>query len=398
MTSAPKAAKAPDRETTERIVDAARAVIAERGLEGAGLRVVAERAGVSVGTINYRIGDRAALIEAVADRETALLEGARERWRARVGTADVLAAGLLPDLAAAWLDEGAGERRVSAIVTAELALAARREPEALPGVARLLAASEDIWRDVLAGSPGAGRLAAIVADYCFDEQPFSILLAAETDYRLLRASTIRALLAPHWPRVSPAASRWHMQVVERLAVPSAAALDDGAPPQGLKAVIADRIGELLQAHGFATVSHRRVAQAVAAPVSTIAHHFPAQRDLVLGGVEAMYRSMRAALRRTDDASAGGFGVILLTHEAALTALRDPALIPFAIDMRRRRAENVHMMVAKALGIEAAAARDITQAVIMALIGQHIRLGARGEGVSLVRFAAELRDTVRSSEG
>lgn len=395
MKAASKAAKPSDRETTERILDAARAVIAERGLAGAGLRVVAERAGVSVGTINYRIGDRAALIEAVAEREVTLLGTARERWRARVGTTHVRAAEVLPDLVIAWLDEGAGERRVSAIVTVELALAARRMPAASAATGRLLSAHGDLWRDLLAG---AERLAALVADYCFDEQVFSILLAGDTDYRLLRASTIRALLAEPWPRSSRAASDWHMHLVERLALPSAAALDAGAPPLGPKATIADRIGDLLLAHGFATVSHRVVAQDAGAPLSTIAHHFPAQRDLVLGGVEALYRRMRAEIRQGEDAGTSGFGVILLTHEAALTGLRDPALVPFAIDMRRRRAENVHHMVADALGVDVEAARDISQAVIMTLIGQHIRSTAvNPDARSLKALVDVVHEAVRSSE-
>lgn len=399
MKAAARTARSSDRETTDRIVDAARAAIAERGLNGAGLRVVAEMAGVSVGTINYRIGDRAALLGAVVERETALVEAARERWRARIGTTDVVAAGLLPDLVAAWLDEAAGERRISTIVTAELALAARREPGSLPGAGRLFAAGEDLWRDVLEGSPGAAWLAPLLADYCFDEQVFSVLLAAETDYRLLRASTVRALIEQPWPRPSAAASRWHMDLVERLAVPAAAALDGGAAPHGLKAAIAEQIGDLLLAHGFASVSHRLVAQAAGAPASTIAHHFPTQRDLVLGGVEALYRRMRAELRRTDDAPASGFTVILLTHEAALTGLRDPALVPFAIDMRRRRAENVHRDTAKALGIDDDAARHTTQAVIMTLIGQHIRSSDAGgrEPASLDRLVGALAGTVQSSE-
>ena len=396
MKAASRAAKPADRETTDRIVDAARAVIADRGLNGAGLRVVAEAAGVSVGTINYRIGDRAALLEAVAAREIDLLAAAGERWRARIGAIDARAAGLLPDLVAAWLDEGAAERRISAIVTAELALAAWREPAALPGAAGLFAASADLWRDMLAGAPGADRLADVLADYCFDEQLFSILYAAETDYRLLRASTIRALLGGPWSAPSPGASRWHMHLVERLAEPSAAALDHGAPPQGPKAVIAEQIGDLLLAHGLATVSHRLVAQAAAAPVSTIAHHFPAQRDLVLGGVEALYRRMRAELRRTDEASTSGFHVILLTHEAALTGLRDPALVPFAIDMRRRRAENVYRMAADALGVDADAARHISQAVIMTLIGRNIRSrGTNAETRSLKDLVMDMEIAVQT---
>lgn len=35
------------------------------------------------------------------------------QWRARLGSLDPVAAGILPDLVCTWLDEGAGVRRVS---------------------------------------------------------------------------------------------------------------------------------------------------------------------------------------------------------------------------------------------------------------------------------------------
>ncbi|MGF7150984.1 AcrR family transcriptional regulator [Sphingomonas zeicaulis] len=396
MISAPKVAKATDRETNERIVDAARAAIAERGLNGAGLRVVAERAGVSVGTINYRIGDRAALLGAVVAREIEVMAVVHADWRARPGTQDAIAAGGLPDLVAAWLDDGTTDRRVSTIVTCELALAEGRSPGSIPGIAALLGAGEMLWRDLL--PPDAARWAPILAGYCFDEQPFSLLLAEQSDYRLLRASTIRALLRDPWPETSAAASRWHMALVERLAVPAAAALDEGPAPQGLKAAITQHIADLLMTHGFGSLSHRLVAQAADTPVSTIAHHFPMQRDLMLGGVEALYRRMRAALRQSEDAATTGAAVLFLTHEAALLGLRDPALVPFAIDMRRRRAENVYGNTAEALGIDADTTRDITQAVIMAVIGDQLRSPAGRRNMPSFRgLLSALNFPVRSYE-
>ena len=44
------------REGNAAILDAARTVIAQRGLAGMSLRTVADEAGMSVGSISYRIG------------------------------------------------------------------------------------------------------------------------------------------------------------------------------------------------------------------------------------------------------------------------------------------------------------------------------------------------------
>ena len=113
-------------------------VIAERGLAGMSMRTVAEQADMSVGSISYRIGDRAALVAAVIDREMALADVAAQKFLARLDGIEPVMAGLLPDLVGAWLDLLAGEQRISAIVTCELALFASRMPETVPDVPRLL--------------------------------------------------------------------------------------------------------------------------------------------------------------------------------------------------------------------------------------------------------------------
>ncbi|MFD2137536.1 TetR/AcrR family transcriptional regulator [Novosphingobium resinovorum] len=128
---------------TQRVVDAARSVIATKGIAGMSLRSVAEAAATSVGSISYRIGDRAALIAAVLDREIELAAAARMEWRDRIGNHDPVASGILPDLICEWLDQGAGSRRTSAIVVCELALTAGREPYALPAIATLFEEGRD---------------------------------------------------------------------------------------------------------------------------------------------------------------------------------------------------------------------------------------------------------------
>jgi len=358
------------------IVDAARVVIAGRGLAGMSLRTVAEEAGTSVGSISYRIGDRAALVAAVVDREIGMMARTREEWRARVGGMDSVRAGSLPDLIGEWLDSGARERRVSAIVTCELVLAGSRNPRKLPGLEALLDAGEALWRDVLAQSPDGARLARRIASYCLDEQPFSISLSDLSDYRLLRHSTIRALLKDTDAIPPPGRSAWHMALVERLAVPAADALGKAAePPRGTKATIARHIADVIIAEGVGALSHRLVAQASHIALSSIAYHYPTQRDILFAGVEEIYRRLRASLRASGESS--NDQLIHLTHESALMARIDPAFRPFAIDMRRRRAENVHLRIAEWLGIAAESDRALTQAAVMAFIGHLLRATATG---------------------
>jgi len=359
------------------LVDAARSVAAARGISGMSLRTVAEEAETSVGSISYRIGDRAALIAAVLDREIELMARARREWGARVEGHDVLGSGLLADLVCEWLDEGAHGRRTSAIVTCELALLAAREPSALPAIALLFEEAEGLWRDILPSTPEGERVARFIACYCLDEQVFSIVLSDETDYRLLRHSTVRGMLRGGQGSGDPAGSRWHMALVERLAVPAAAALDESAlPQQGTKSTIAEHIADLIVGQGVGVLSHRAVAQVAGVATSSVAHHFPTHRDILFAGVEAVYLRLRGQIRDTG-ARLGSGDIIRLTHECALAALTDPGFRPFAIDMRRRRAENVHAQYAGWLGVPVDSDRARVQALVVASIGNGLRSLATG---------------------
>lgn len=358
------------------ILDGARIVIAQRGLSAMSLRTVAEQAGISVGSISYRIGDRAALVSAIVDREIELLAKVGCSWRQRLTGVDPVAANIVPDLVCEWLDMA--DRRVSAIVTCELALLASRDAQALSAVTTLLEDGERLWHDILGGAADRQPLARRIARYCLDEQPFSLLLANNPDFRLLRYSTVRGLLRDGSGADMGASNDWHMGLVDRLAVPAAAALGKAAEtPEGTKAAIADHIADVIVAQGVGALSHRVVAQASAMAASSVAHHYPTQRDILFAGVEAIYRRMRAGIKASNAAAPDGGDVVRLTHECALTAIWNPDFLPFAIDMRRRRAENVHVQAAQWLSIPAGSDRARVQAMVMALIGDGLHVLATG---------------------
>lgn len=388
MARRPLLSAAPEADATSLILDAARDVVAERGLAQLSLRGVAERAGVSVGSISYRIGDRAALIAAIAKREGERAEAHCLAWESRIGTVAAGDRACLGDVVIAWLRHGAGEGRRSAVVQAELVSAAYRDAALLPAVRSITARQCAMWRTILAEWAESDRLARRIASYCVDERPFSILLDACVDYALLRGSTVRGLLCgPDASRV-PGHSDWHMRLVALLELPARVAFDAGEPPHGAKAAIADRIADLIMAKGLELLSHRRIAEAIGMPLSSVAHHFPTQRDILLGGVETLYLRLQAEIsdpqREAPGSQTAGSAVVALGHEMALGALRERAFLPFAIDMRRRRAENAHAIVGRLLGAGEVADRAVTQAYVMALVG--LGLG----GITLDRRPSDLR--------
>jgi AcrR family transcriptional regulator len=84
------------RRTLDRLLTAAEAVLAERGLDGATVPAIAERAGLSVGAVYRRFPDKEALMRAVYERffEHAMMHNRESldpaRWR-EVPVADVVA-------------------------------------------------------------------------------------------------------------------------------------------------------------------------------------------------------------------------------------------------------------------------------------------------------------------
>ncbi|GAA3212233.1 TetR/AcrR family transcriptional regulator [Actinocorallia longicatena] len=68
--------------STDRIVEAATRLFAERGYEGASTRLIAEAAGLNIATVSYHVGGKRELYLAVMERahlaERAALEGAME--------------------------------------------------------------------------------------------------------------------------------------------------------------------------------------------------------------------------------------------------------------------------------------------------------------------------------
>jgi AcrR family transcriptional regulator len=145
-------AAAPDRRalrgqaTRDRIIDAARAVLIEKGHAHTSTRAVADRAGVRLSLVHYHFGGRQGLLVEVLDRENEqLLERQRElfaapgplaeKWRTACDLLDedvgsgyvrllweLWSAGLAdPELAAGWRAATAGWRDLLAEVFADWA-------------------------------------------------------------------------------------------------------------------------------------------------------------------------------------------------------------------------------------------------------------------------------------
>lgn len=160
-------------ETRERVLDAAAAVFAEQGFEGARVAQIARAAGLSVGAIYNHWQSKAELLAAVVERTSAdeltnLLAGEQD-----AGVLDIIATmGRLLD-----------ERPPVAPLLAEVILAARRDPDAAEVLRREVAAHEALLVDLFrfgqqAGDVDAGVDPAVGARYCLMLGLGSLLIRA----------------------------------------------------------------------------------------------------------------------------------------------------------------------------------------------------------------------------
>ncbi|MCG2842092.1 TetR/AcrR family transcriptional regulator [Sandaracinobacter sp. RS1-74] len=361
---------------------AARSRIAAEGIRGLSLRTVAQEAGGSVGSLNYRIGDKAALVARLIDEERRERQRFHEGWLARARPLDLKGPQALATVVAAFLDEAATLRRESALAGCELLLEATIDPKGYAGVAGLFDDEAQFWRELL--KPGRGAQADVlglaIAGYCRDELPFTIALPGHAGYRLLRAAILQRLAEGLAGPATGLAAGFEALVAAcgdgNAAVPLPLDLVHGSR----KAELAGHIAALMAERGLAAISHRAVAARAGVANSSVAHHFRTRDELMYGGLGAQILQTRWELRSAGLKEAQGrhgMELIRATHMIALSAARDPLFQPFALDMRRRRAENVVDAVGKAIGGAGGLDRAAVQAATIAMIGSGLAALARG---------------------
>lgn len=377
-------------------VSAARARIAAGGIRGLSLRAVAQDAGASLGALNYHIGDKAALVAALIAEERAENRAVHARWLDRAARLDLADAGTLAAIVIGYLDAAADTRRDAALAGCELLLEAGADPAGFAGIGALLDEEDAFWRAMLARDHGgnAPALGLAIAGYCRDEMPFSIAAGHHADYRLLRAATAGRLAEGLAGRGGGLSRHFEGLVAACGEAQAASPLPVDLPPGARKTELALHIADLIAEQGVASITHRLVAARAGVPNSSVAHHFRTRENLLDAGMGALILGMRRELSGEPAPDAGarrGTAVVRATHSIALAAARDPHLVPFALDMRRRRAENVWAAVGEAIagpeGLDAAA----TQAAVMVMVGSTFAHRARGvredDAAATARLAA-----------
>jgi DNA-binding transcriptional regulator YbjK len=359
---------------------AAQMLIAENGLRAMSLRSVAARAGFSFGEASYRIIDKAGLLNALLDDQ---LNIARDRYRSWLEVTEPLSMGnetVLTTVLQEYLDDAATRFREHTIVMCEVTLAAStRSPDRID-VEGLLKQQVDFWISMLRQHPRARALGTAIAHYCLDEMPFTVAIGAEPSYRLARAIVISRLVSCFRPDEESGKGFEQLLAAARSPPQATGAISNSKPKRiKIAATVATIIGE----HGVSAVTHRAVAELAEIPNSSVAHHFRTLDELIRAGIEAIHKSIPEIIetRIRTERSLRGMALVRGTHAIALAAARDPRLVPFALDVRGRRAAYIGVVHAKGFPAEVLDAAAV-QAALMVMIGAELQAHALGDARSL----------------
>ena len=362
----------------EAIIDAAIDIVVDNGLSGLTLRPLASRLGVSVAVISARMGSKDGLIDRIVDLAAQRDQRFFARWSglaADVGPEDTVARAAVADLAFRdWVSAG----RRQAIVLVELVHhhALQRAPS--PRLDRWLARASAFWSSLIFGSPVlAPALTDVALGYVLDEAGFALGAGDDPAYALLRVLCLQRLAGGGLARADGPGRE-----IERL-IPLLEPddLPGGGPDDPKRRHIADSAAGIIVSQGMNAATHRSVALAAGVPASTVVYHFGGRAALLVAGLHAVIarfhgardRARAGAVAPGDDLEARD--LVKATSMIALASLREPSLRPHALDMRRRRGENIRAADLAALGFGPDAMsrfdRAAAQVISIALFGMRM---------------------------
>nr|WP_246426242.1 TetR family transcriptional regulator [Sphingomonas kyeonggiensis] len=353
--------------SVDAIVDKALDLIASGGLAELTLRPLAMGLGVSVPVISARMGSKEQLLEGVTKaahrRDLAFFA----RWRDLANAIGPMDAAMHAAMAELALRDWVTRERRQIILLIELVHDRALRPDRFQPLEDWLDDAGQFWAEMIFGD---AALADLALGYMLDESGFSLGADDNPKYALLRSLCLQRFANGMFPAGSEAAADTITPLIGLLdpAVPPAAEEEDAKRQRIVRSA-----ADLIVSQGIESVTHRSVALAAGVPASTVVYHFGARPALVVAGLHAVIA--RFHKRRGDiPADRGGAppndtsiqDLIKATSMIALASTREPSLLPYAIDMRRRRGENWRVDDMAPMGIGTGAGFDRTAAQVLSI--------------------------------
>ena len=356
------------------IIDAAIDIIVRNGFTGLTLRPLASSLGVSVAVIKARMGAKDQLIDRIVELAARRDRQLYARWANLAAQVAPDNSGVRAALANLAFQDWVTAGRQQAVILVELV-----HHHALQGTGsqlldQWLASAGDFWSTMIFGSP---VLADIALGYVLDEAGFSLAAGDDPAYAVLRVLCLQRLAGGVTARADG-----HNPEIERLiALLGPDDLPIAATDDPKRQRIADGAARIIVSQGMHAATHRSVAIAAGVPASTVVYHFGGRAALLVAGLHAVIGRFHGARdrARAQGTSPGedeeSHDLVKATSMIALASLRETSLRPYALDMRRRRGENIRASDLAALGFGPSAMsncdRAAAQVISIALFGMRM---------------------------
>jgi DNA-binding transcriptional regulator YbjK len=351
--------------SVDAIVDQALDLVAAGGLAELTLRPLATGLGVSVPVISSRMGSKGQLLEGVTRAAHARDRAFFGKWRDLAHAAGVMEAAARAAIVELALREWVTRERRQAIFFIELIHDRALRPDRFPALEDWLDEAGGFWSELLFAETS---LPDVALGYVLDEAGFSLSADQDPRYALLRSLCLQRFVGGMFPGANAVEPDAIALLIASFGAPPVVQVDDAK-----RQLIADSAASVIVSQGIENVTHRSVALAAGVPASTVVYHFGGRPTLVVAGLHAViarFHSRRSDLgpdrgnAPPDDPSVQD--LIKATSMIALASAREPSLVPYAIDMRRRRGENWRASDMERLGIGIGAGFDRAAAQLLSI--------------------------------
>lgn len=330
--------------TKEHLIEDAFTLIETTELAGLTLRPLAKRAGVSVATLNHHFGNKTALLETLVDQAAEREISFAQHWRDRLFKISVHNANDRAVLAKVIFDAWLGSNQREKLVLLDFI----QTPNLLETKgSRLIAWHREMglfWSEVFFGTDQFPQLAL---GFAIDEAAYTLAAPEDPAYAALRSLCLGRLIE---------CQHGGDQTSEYLFASLVTSLRPGSLPARMADLkprartIVNRVADMLKEHDGEPITHRTVAAKCGISPATVVYQFGSIEELISAGLYGLIEKFHLRLKDKDDASPLPFSdIVRATGLIALKATRMPALREHAIDMRRRRGENVTIAALSEIG-------------------------------------------------
>lgn len=352
-------------------------IVGAEGVAGLTLRPLAAALGVSVTVLSTHYGNRADVIAAVCDaarlQDQLLLAG----WRDMLDILGRLSPCIAAELAETILEELATRHRALSTLYLEMLHACTWDASLSAAFSAWSNERRNFWT---AFAEHADMTPALLAcgwwqGYIIAELAYSVVLSPVSSYRMLRRLCLRRLFAGGVATGADASdSALFTLLLERMQVVSGELSADGGDGRAPSwaAPAARACGRQLAAQGMSGLTHRAIAMEIGIPHTTLSYRYPAQRDLVIAGLESIICHIRSSVeadsltelqRLRVEGDGKQLDLARANFAVAIAASRMPELASYTADMRSRRGNNLAKVFIKYLpqarGIDALCAQVIS---------------------------------------